>query len=353
MTEKIVTLYISDTSLRLMVSDGKRIKEWAELPLESGLIENTVVINEAELTAKIKQLFEVQQIKTKKVAIGIGGLHCLTRPITLPQLPKVMLDEAVRREAERALPVPLEQLYISWQTIPGPEDKTQVFLTAIPRKTADDLLKVLHQAGLEPSFMDLKPLLLARVVQEATAVIVDVQTTEFDIVIMSDGIPQPVRTLPFADEAPSWEEKLAMIRNELDRTIKFFNSNNPEKPLVSDIPIFVSGELVDDAESGKFLSDELGHPVQPLLSPLKCPQQLDPSHYLVNVGLALKVLEGEAGPSVASVNALPAPYRPKPLPLAKIVAVPSVVAVSGLLVFLAMFMQDASASIALISFRRS
>ncbi|GAI28594.1 unnamed protein product, partial [marine sediment metagenome] len=86
--------------------------------------------------------------------------------------------------------------------------------------------------------MDLKPLLLARVVKEATAVIVDVQPTEFDIVIMGDGVPQPIRTVPLPSEELSWQEKLPMIRDELDRTIKFYNSNNPEKPLVSTIPIF-------------------------------------------------------------------------------------------------------------------
>ena len=42
-------------------------------------------------------------------------------------IPKEMLDEAVNREAERALPVPLKELYISWQSIPAPEGKTQVF----------------------------------------------------------------------------------------------------------------------------------------------------------------------------------------------------------------------------------
>ena len=45
MAKNIVTLYVDDTSLRLMVTDGKQIKEWAELPLEPGLIKGNVVIN--------------------------------------------------------------------------------------------------------------------------------------------------------------------------------------------------------------------------------------------------------------------------------------------------------------------
>jgi len=348
MAKKVVTLYIGDTSLRLMVTDGQRIREWAELPLEPGLIENSVVINEEEVAAKIKQLFEVQKVEAKKITVGISGLHCLTRAITLPQLPKVMLDEAVTREARSALPVPLEQLYMSWQTIPAPEEKTQVFLVAIPRNTADALFKALHQAGLEPTFMDMKPLLLARVIKEATAVLVDVQTTEFDIVIVADGIPQPIRTVALPSEAPSWQERMAIIRNTLDRTITFYDSNNPENPLAPSVPIFVSGDLANESELCQALSDEVGHPVLPISSPLDSPEGFAPSHYMVNIGLALQQLSSGklAGPSLVDLNALPLPYQPKPISLANVLPVPGAVIAVGILVFLIMLTQSASADIA-------
>jgi len=347
MGKKIVTLYIDDASIRLLVTHGKQIKKWTDMPLEPGLVKNGVVIEEAEVAAKIKRLFKVWKVRAKKVIVGVSGLHCLSRPITLPRLPREMLDEAVRREAKRALPVPLEQLYLSWQTIPAPEGKIQVFLVAIPCKTADTLLKVLGRAGLKPCLMDIKPLLLARVVKEETAVIVDVQPTEFDIVIMAGGVPQPVRTVALPSEALSWQEKLPMIRDELDRTIKFYNSNNPEKPLVSSVSIFASGELAGEPELCQSLSDELGYPVLLLPSPLKCPGILDPSHYMANIGLVLKKLssEKEAGPLVANLNVLPVAYQPEPISLIRVIALPSVAIAIGLLALLLLRVQSASADI--------
>ena len=347
MAKKIVTLYIDDTSIRLLVTRGKRIRKWADLPLEPGLVKNAVDIKETEVAAKIKQLFKVQKVKAKKVNVGVSGLHCLSRPITLPQLPKAMLAEAVKREAKRVLPVPLEQVYLSWQTIPAPEGKIQVFLVAVPCKMADTLLKVLHQAGLKPDLMDLKPLLLARMVKEATAVIVDVQPTEFDIVIVAGGVPQPIHTVSFPSEALSWQEKLPMIRDELDRSIKFYNSNNPEKPLVSTVPIFASIALAHQPELCQYLSDKLGHPVLPLSSPLACPEGLDPNRYMANIGLALKKLspEKESGLSVANLNVLPTGYRPKPLSLTKVFTLPSTTIAIGLLVFLIILIQNTSADI--------
>jgi len=350
MAKKVVTLYIDDTSIRLLVVHGKRIKKWADLPLEPGLVKNAVVIKEAEVADKIKQLFKAQKVKAKKVILGLSGLHCLSRPIILPQLPKVMLAEAVKREAKKVLPVPLEQLYLSWQTIPAPEGKIQVFLVAVACNTADVLLKVLHQAGLKPSLMDIKPLLLARMVPEATAVIVDVQPTEFDIVVMVDGVPQPIRTVSLPSEALSWQEKLPVIKNDLDRSIKFYNSNNPEKPLASNVPIFVSGELADEPELCQSISGELGYPVLPLppALPLKYPEGLDPNRYMANIGLALKELpsEKEAEFSVANLNALPAPYQPVPISLTRVFALPSATVAIGLVVLMAILVQGASAEIA-------
>ena len=99
---------------------------------------------------KIEGLLNIQAISTKRVIVGISGMRCFTRPIMLPKLPGEILDEAVRREAERLLPVPLEELYLSWQLIPAPEGNTQVFLTAIPRRIVDPLVSVFHKVGLKP-----------------------------------------------------------------------------------------------------------------------------------------------------------------------------------------------------------
>ena len=349
MGNKIVTLYIDDASIRLLVTDGKRIKKWADLPLEPGLIQGTVVLKEAEVAAKIKQLLKDQKVRARKVIVGLSGLHCLTRPIILPRLPQALLDEAVTREANRLLPLPADQLYTVWQTIPAPEGKTQVLLAAIRRRSADALLKMLRRAGLDPYIMDLKPLALARLVKEATAVIIDVQPTEFDLIIMVDGVPQPVRTVPFSHKALSWQEKSTVIKNEFDRTLQFYNANNQEKPLAPGTPIFVSGELVDKPELS-LLSHELGYPVLPLPSPLKCPEQLDLSRYMVNIGLALKEpsLRKMNGPSVANLNLLPIPYRPKPISWGRVLAVPAVVAIIALLIPMVTLVQGLSTDVTIL-----
>ncbi len=350
MAEKIVTLYLDDTSIRVLATSGLKIKKWADVPLEPGLIKNGVILKQDDVALKIRQLFKIRKLSSRNVVLGISGLHCFTRPLTLPELPRDMLEEAVAREAKRVLPVSPEQLYYSWQAVPAPDGKVQAFLVAVPRKMADALFNTLAKAGLKSALMDLKPMLLARLVKETMAIIVDVQPTEFDIVIMVGGIPQPVRTVRLPGEMASWKEKLALIQKEIGRTIEFYTANNPEIPLDPTLPIYVSGQLADEQDACRQLSRELKRPLVPLPSPLKDLNGLNPNSYLANMALVLKKLSSYngGGLSVPAINVAPEIYRPKPFPISRVVA-PSVAAVAaGLLGLMAMLVQGVSADVTAI-----
>lgn len=345
MANGTTTLYISDSSIRLMVTRGKRIIKLADVPLEAGPGGVDPAERENALAARIKELFQRNHIGSRGVILGISGLHCLTRPLVLPDLPRTMLEEAVNREAKRVLPVPPEQLHISWQSLSACDNKIQAFMVGIPRYIADSVLKALGQAGFKPSLMDIKPLALARLVRVPTAVIVDVQPSEFDIVILVDGIPQPIRTLPFPEESISFEARIGIVQDELQRTLQFYNSNNPEHIIQPGTPMYVSGELADEPAVYESLGQSMGLQATLLASPLKCLKHLDPSHHLVNVGLALKELPREAGPLLPNFNTLPVAYQPRQISLNRIMAVPMTAAAGALIILLALTIQNASANL--------
>ncbi|UCD09445.1 MAG: pilus assembly protein PilM [Dehalococcoidales bacterium] len=347
MANQIVTIYVSDTVLRTMVSDGKQILEWAEMQLEPGLIENNSIVEEEAVAEKLKQLLGIQSVKARKVFLAINGIRCLTRPVLLPQLPQEILDEAVRREAARLLPIPLEELYLSWQTIPGPEDKTNVFLTAIPRGIVDPLMKVMDQAGLNPVFMDIKPLLLARMTEEETTILVDVQGPDFDIVAMMYGIPQPIRSIPFPGDNMSWEDKLPIIKDELDRTITFYNTNNPETPIESTVPVYLSGQLGDEVEFSRLLSEETQRKVVLIPSPIETPEGFDSSVYMANISLLQQSISSgkNEGTSLVNLNNLPAVYRPQHISTTGILKTLGVVVALAVLAAVIILIQSTSAGI--------
>jgi len=314
MAKKVTTLFIRDDVVNLLVVEGKQIKKWASLPLEPGLVKQGLILDEAQVAAKLKELFKLEKVDTARVIVALSGHDSLYRLITLPELPEAVVAEAVKHEARRVLPVPLEEVYLSYQLLPAAGGERRVFLAAYPRNVTDALIKTLQQAGIELYVMDLAPLALCRTLDEPKGVIVNARLDYLDIMVMVDRLPQLIRRLALPSEAESLSEKLPTIIEELNRTVAFYNSSHQDKPIDSTMPIFVSGDLTESPENWQSLVSKLSYPVSPLLSPLEPLEGLSPNEFMVNIGLALKELPPEKwgmNLSLVNFNALPEVYRPK------------------------------------------
>lgn len=346
MAKRVVSLYLDDSRLWLLETRGHRIKEWADSPLEPGLVRDGVVVDEAVVAGKIVALLKSRKVRAKKVVAGLSGIHGFFKLITLPDVSGSLLSRAVKLEAEKALPIPLDQLYLSWQILSRQGGGIQAFLAAVPRSQVDALVKTMRAAGLNPYLIDLKPLALSRAADREKAIIADLQPAELNVVVMVGRVPRLVRTVSL-DETKSWTEKLSFIREELERTVKYYNSSQAESQMDREVPVLVSQELAAGLALNK-LASILNHPVSVLGSPFKCPNDFPAGHYLVNIGLALKVVKTpgrKRQASVVNINALPLEYRPRPVSWAVVSTVASVIMAIGLLVPLVGLVRDTVASV--------
>ncbi len=328
MAREQASLYIDDAAIYVLLSRGRQVIRWGSSPLESGLVVQGVIQDEDAVAAKVAELWRTVEIKTSKVIAGISGIGYLYRPISIPELPKEMLPEAITREASTTLGISIEEVYVSWQIISSVPGEITVYVAALPRNSMDALVSTLRRAGLDPYLADLKPLCLARTATETTAIMVDVQPGSFDVVILVDNMPEVVRSLPLPLEA-SLEENLDTITEELDRSVIFYNSAHMDKPLDFSVPVSVSGELAEREDIWERISGG-NRPVQVMPLPVAVPEGFPSAGYLTNIGLALKeVLATEKGAiaySLIDFNAVPEVYLPKPRKLADIAFVPTIVA---------------------------
>jgi type IV pilus assembly protein PilM len=338
-----VTLYIEDNDIKLLVTKGMQVEKWASLLLEPTLVSDGVIVDEDQVASAIKVLYELQGVKQKKVIVALSGLNSIFRIISMPELPPALLPEAVKNEAGRAIPVPLDQVYLSYQQIPSPKGETRLFLVAYPRNSTDTLVRTLKSAGLKPSIMELAPLALCRSNSAPRAIIVNAWLTYLDIVIMEDRLPQVIRSLSLPTDAPSMKERLPYIAEELNRTIAFYNSSNPEHVLDASVPLFVCGDLAEAPDSWKSIVGKLGFSVSVLASPMAFPEAFTPFKFMVNAGLALKeksFTKKSEYSSIIDLNALPEIYRPKAINLTKVLAPVAVVAGIGALAYGGLLVQD-------------
>lgn len=327
MAREQVSLYIDDAAIYVLVSRLRQPQKWASLPLAAGLVKNGVIQDQTAVAAKLEELWRTAKIRDKKVIVAISGINCLYHLLTLPELPGHLLPEAIKREAS-SLGISLEETYLSWQVLSAQRGEMKIYLAVLPRNTLDALLATLHQAELKPYLVDIKPLCLARAASESKAIMVDTQPASFDITILVEGIPEAVRSLSLPEEAPP-EEKILLLRGELERAIAFYNSAHMDKPIDINVPVMVSGEAAQWENLWEILRGRQNRPVQVLPSLMEKKDGFPHVQYMTNIGLALKeVLTQERGATAYSrinFNALPEVYLPKRLPLSAVLLWPAII----------------------------
>jgi type IV pilus assembly protein PilM len=328
---KTVCLYIEDTEIKLLVAKADHIEHSASQILEPGLVTDGMIHDEAKVAESIQQLFKLQNIRGSGVTLGISGLNSVFRIISIPNVSKQLVPEAISNEASRVLPMPMSQVYFSYQIIDSTKDEIKLFLAAYPRISTDLLLNTIKRAGLKPDKLDLAPLALARCVDANRAILVNTWLTSVDIIVMDERIPVVVRSLSLAVDDPSLKERISIVEEELSRTIAFYNNTYPDKPLESSTGIFLSGDIAREDENIKELG-KLGFPVSQLHPQLSYGPEFDPANYMVNIGLAFKGQKSGSRDQSSKIdfNAIPQSYQQPPfrwsnvlLPVAGVVAIAS------------------------------
>jgi type IV pilus assembly protein PilM len=345
MAKRVTTLFIRDTGINLLVMKGNQIEKWASSPLEPGLVSQGLIVDEAQVADRIKQLFKETGAKTNKVTVGLSGHDSLYRIITLPELPDAVLPEAVRREAQRTIPTPLEEVYFSYQRLSSPtKGENRVFLATFPRNLVDALIRTLRQAGVRPPVMDIAPLALSRIPNEPRAIIVNARLDHLDVIVVAERLPQVIRRLALPGEAESLEERLPLIAEEFNRTVSFYNSGHIEHPLDAKVPVFVSGDLTEAPDMWPSVVGGAGYTVSALSSPVEVPEGFSTNQFMVNIGLALReLLQDKEGANFSMVdfNALPAAYVPPSFsPVRVLIPVVTVIGIAAIVVAIVLIMND-------------
>lgn len=104
------------------------------------------------------------EMRTRKryVVTAASNLAVITRTLQVPKMPLKQLEEAVRWEAERYIPFPIDEVVLDYapldtlESIPDGE-QMDVVVGAARQETVASLVEALKAAGLEPLVIDVKP----------------------------------------------------------------------------------------------------------------------------------------------------------------------------------------------------
>ena len=144
----VVTLAIESTDLRYLSTKGGRVDKWGSVPLPEGLVSGGMITNAVEMGSILDEMVEACGLDRKHVITSLSGLRSIPRLLILPRLQGSVLEETISREARKEMPVSLEDLYLSWYSMPGGGEQQQIYLLGVPRELIDAQVRALEAAGI-------------------------------------------------------------------------------------------------------------------------------------------------------------------------------------------------------------
>jgi type IV pilus assembly protein PilM len=131
-------------------------------PTPPGTIQDGQVIEPAAIAAEIRAGMAEAKIKQKYVVTSVANQAAITRIISVPKMSLKELDEAIKWEAERYIPFPIDEVVLDYDALDNPDDiapdgQMEVMIAAAQQEVIARLVEVIKLAGLEPVVVDIKP----------------------------------------------------------------------------------------------------------------------------------------------------------------------------------------------------
>jgi len=156
---------------------------------------------EGHLFEALKALLKEVGIKSKKVSLTVSGSGVNIQRITIPDMPKAELKEAVRWEIKGQLPFPVETAQIDFhilgEVIEDKVKKLDLMVVACPNHLTEQTLSTARGAGLQPVHLDVGPFALwnalltwGQVKKEEEVALIDLGADKTGIYLFKGGILQ-------------------------------------------------------------------------------------------------------------------------------------------------------------------
>lgn len=149
----------------------------------------------------LKTLLQKAQISTKKVVASLPNNIVFVSVIDMPALSDKELKSAIEWEARRYVPLPLEEVTLSWDVMRESEQaqKIKVLITAVPTTVVENYSRMFNLAGLEAQALDIEARALIRSLagpRQDAFIIVDIGARNTSLNLVDKGFLRISRNLP-------------------------------------------------------------------------------------------------------------------------------------------------------------
>lgn len=193
---KVVQLGLDNQRPRLMTYG------YIEQPTD--IIKNDAVASRDAVVNGLKTVLKQSRVSTTKAVAALPSFTVFSSIISLPMMSRKELNSAVRWEAKKFVPMPIDELVLDWKLLKdSPNTKgapaqaqapknLRVLITAAPKSLVRRYIEIFKAAGLQITNLETEALALERSLigtDPAPVMIVDIGAMATDIAVVVDGIP--------------------------------------------------------------------------------------------------------------------------------------------------------------------
>jgi len=196
------------------------------------IVRDTSPESTAKLVHIIRQIIDEARISGKSVIAALPTFSVFSSILSLPAMPQKDLAQAVRWEAKKFVPMPLDEMILDWKLLKSINtlqqergqtplqtrvtdaksqditnsiansdaeaaasvnpDHLRVLITAAPKNLVSRYVDVMKSAGLQLGSLETEAFAVARSIvgkQKGSVMVVDIGAITTDIIIIEDGIP--------------------------------------------------------------------------------------------------------------------------------------------------------------------
>jgi type IV pilus assembly protein PilM len=190
-------LDIGSNNIKLAQVKGKRVTALQSSINPTGKVGVDLIPSERQVVVEaVKKLVNEAGVGTKSVVMAVPETQVFSKIMSFPVVSTAELASAVKWQADQEIPLPPDQVELSWVIIDKPIRKTgkeqmKVLVVAVPRRISAAMVSFLDLCGLEPLRAENEALALFRLVNswrvKGRVMVVDIGASATKMVVISDG----------------------------------------------------------------------------------------------------------------------------------------------------------------------
>ncbi|MFZ4578297.1 MAG: type IV pilus assembly protein PilM [Myxococcota bacterium] len=193
---------------------GLQLMAFDSLLLPPDTLRDGVIRQPALLIQRLKDVFQLNGIKPRQVALAVSGPSVFVQRLRLPRLSDAQYQAALRFQAEQHVPFDVSDAYLDGVIVdPSPDPSHMDVLLVAARKAAvDEWTSVARAARLQPVVVDVATLAVCNAFEasgqgaaDEVSLLLDIGAAQTHLAVVSRGVPLLARDVATGGNAVTEE----------------------------------------------------------------------------------------------------------------------------------------------------